>query len=206
MRKPFAVALALLVFVTATPAIAAAPAPLDPDWPCQSIKIAHMSLAAVWGGPPLGKFRTDWPHYPDAAALAQRLTQRRVPLTEAKAELTAFAASAGANRKPELLAFMGAAFALLDRERLEVVQGLDRFGARQISYAAQIRAEITALHDAQDAQPPDQKKVETLANRVYWDTRVFASRKSMISDACFVPDRIEHRLFALAAVTASLLP
>ena len=206
MMKPFAIALALVVFATATPAIAAAPGQPDPDWPCQSIKILHMSLAAVWGGPPLGKFRTEWSNYPDAAALAQRLTQRRVPLAAAKAELTAFATAAGANRKPELLAFMGAAFALLDRERVEVVQGLDRFGARQTSYAAQIRAEITALHDAQDAQPPDQKKVKTAADHVYWDTRVFEARKSMIADACFVPDQIEHRLFALAGVTASLLP
>ena len=165
-----------------------------------------MSLAAVWSGPPLGTFRTDWQQYPAATALAEKLAQRRVPLAAATAELAAFAQSAGADRKNNLLAFMGALFARLDQERTEVVHGLDRFGARQISYAAQIRAEITALHDAQDAQPPDRKKAATLANQVHWDTRVFASRRSMISYACFVPDQIEHRVFALAGAVANLLP
>ena len=205
MKKLFAAGLAFLVLTARAPASAESAKPLDPDWPCQSIKIEHMSLAAVWGGPPLGRFRTDWQHYPAAVSLAQKLAQRRVPLAEARSELAAFANSAGVDRKVELLAFMGALFALLDQERQEVVDGLDRFGARQISYAAQIRGEITALHDAQDAQQPDQKKVGTLANQVYWDTRVFNSRKSMISYACFVPDRIEHRLFALAGATAGLL-
>lgn len=209
MKTWLMVGLAVLALGAAGPAVAAPARPAaltDPDWPCQSIRIEHMSLATVWGGPPLGKFGSEWQKYPAATALAVKLAQRRVPLAAAKAEIAAFAKSAGDDRKDQLLAFMGALFAQLDHERAEVVQGLDRFGARQISYAAQIRSEITALHDAQDAQPPDQKKVSTLENKVYWDTRVFKSRKDMMSYACFVPDKIEQRLFALASTTASLLP
>ncbi|MGH7119680.1 MAG: hypothetical protein ACREFP_11940 [Acetobacteraceae bacterium] len=179
---------------------------LDPNWPCEQIKIEHMSLATFWGGPPLGKLLTEWENYPVAAALAQRLAQRRVSITEANAEIKAFATQAGKQSKTQLLALMGGLFSLLDQERSEVVAGLDRFGARQKSYAAQIRGEITALHNAQDAATPDQKKVNTLANKVYWDTKVFSDRRDMISYACFVPDAIEHRLFQLAGTITNLLP
>jgi hypothetical protein len=200
------IAAALLLALAIRPALAAEPAALDPNWPCQTIKIEHMSLATVWAGPPLGTFLTDWQKYPAAAALAQKLAQRRVPIAEANADIEAFAKAAGADSKTQLLAFMGGLFSLLDQERFQVVQGLDRFGARQKSYAAQIRDEITALHEAQDAEHPDQKKVSKLAEQVYWDTRVFNDRNSMISYACFVPDEIERRLFALAGTTANLLP
>jgi hypothetical protein len=179
---------------------------LDPDWPCQQIKIEHMSLATMWSSPPLDKFLEDWQQYPDAAALARRLAERRVPIAQAQTEITAFANAAGAQRTTELLAFMGGLFSLLDQERFAVVAGLDRFGARQKSYAAEIRAEITGLHGAQDAPQPDQSKVQTLSQQVYWDTRVFADRKDMISYACAVPDEIEHRLFALAGTVSNLLP
>ncbi|MGH7210187.1 MAG: hypothetical protein ACREF1_01830 [Acetobacteraceae bacterium] len=179
---------------------------LDPNWPCQSIKIDHLSLAQFWGGPPLGKFLSDWTKYPAAAALAQKLAQRRVPIADANAQIKAFARAAGADRNDELLAFVGGLFSLLDQERLEVIEGLDHFGSRQQSYASQIRAEGTALEDARDAPNPDQKKVQTLANQVYWDMHVFDQRRSMISYACSVPDEIEHRLFTLAGTAANLLP
>lgn len=193
----FVIGLALILLGTGM-ACAAAPQPLDPDWPCQQIKIDHMSLAAVWAGPPLGDLLDTWQDHPKAAALAQELAQRRVPLDQAKADLAAFAKAAGPARKTELTAFFAGVFSLLDRERYEVVQGLDRFGRRQKSYAGQIRQEIDALHQAQDADHPDQAKVKTLTSHVYWDTRVFRSRTDMISYACFVPDKIEQRLFALA--------
>ncbi|MGH7070744.1 MAG: hypothetical protein ACREFO_12100 [Acetobacteraceae bacterium] len=200
-------AAALLVGVAAQapPPPQSSPA-LDPNWPCQQIKIDHMSLATFWGGPPLGKFLADWENYPQAALLAHRLAERRVPIDEANAEIQAFAKKAGKDSETQLLALTGGLFALLDQERFEVVQGLDRFGRRQIGYAAEIRGEITALHDAQDAAKPDQAQVTTLANKVYWDTQVFSDRRDMISYACFVPDAIEHRLYQLAGTISNVLP
>lgn len=177
----------------------------DSSWPCQQIRIDHMSLATMWGGPPLGKYLDDWEQHPEAAALARRLAQRRVPIEEAQAEIKAFAKAAGEHKKEALLALVGGLFSLLDQERFAVVEGLDRFGARQKDYAADIRGEITALHEAQDAANPDQQKVQKLGDQIHWDTRVFADRNSMISYACFVPDEIEHRLFALAGTVSNLL-
>lgn len=185
---------------------ASAPATPDPDWPCQQIKLEHMSLATMWGGPPVDEYVNDWQHYPAAAELAQRLAQRRVPLSQANTEITGFAKAAGDQQKTELLALMGGLFSLLDQERFAVIEGLDRFGVRQQSYAAQIRKEITDLHEAQDAPQPDEQNVKKLSDQIAWDTQVFSDRKSMISYACFVPDEIEHRLFALAGTISGLLP
>jgi hypothetical protein len=179
--------------------------PLDPNWPCQQIRIDRLSLATMWGGPPLGKYLDDWQQNPKAAALARRIAQRRVPVAEAQKEITEFAKAAGEQKKDALLALVGGLFSLMDQERFAVIEGLDRFGARQKSYAADIRGEITALHDAQDAAKPDPQKVQKLGDQIHWDTQVFADRNSMISYACFVPDEIEHRLFALAGTASNLL-
>ena len=217
MRGPVAQRMAGLAVLASVlcigigPVGAAVPQPqdetaLDPNWPCEQIKIEHMSLATFWGGPPLGKFLTDWQDYPAAAALAHRLAERRVPIAEANAEITAFAAKSGKDSQTQLLALMGGLFSLLDQERFAVVEGLDRFGARQKSYAGQIRGEIAALHDAQDAAQPDATQVDALSNKVYWDTKVFTDRRAMISYACFVPDAIEHRLYQLAGTISNLLP
>jgi hypothetical protein len=202
---------ASLAFLASLRAFAAGPPPagtgaLDPNWPCEQIKIDHLSLATMWGGPPLGNFLNDWQEYPKAAALAERLAQRRVPIAEAKAGITSFAKAAGDQRETELLALVGGLFSLLDQERFAVIQGLDRFGARQKSYAAQIRGEATTLQEAQDAANPDQEKISKLGEEVSLDMRVFADRRSMISYACFVPDEIEHRLFELVGTTSNLLP
>ena len=207
-RLALAASLAFLPSVrafAAGPPSGATPA-LDPNWPCEQIKIDHLSLATMWGGPPLGKFLTDWQQYPKAAALAQRLAQRRIPIAQAQAEITSFAKAAGDQRQTELLAFMGGLFSLLDQERFAVIQGLDRFGARQKSYAAQIRGEVAALQQAQDAAHPDQQKISKLGEEISLDTRVFGDRRSMISYACSVPDEIEHRLFELVGTISNLLP
>jgi hypothetical protein len=205
-RMVIGLAFSLLATCAAAATPPREPAPLDPDWPCQQIEIDHMSLAQVWAGPSLTPYLDTWQNHPKAAALAQELAQRRVPIDAARADITSFAKAAGAQRQPELLAFFAGLFSLLDQERFEVVEGLDRFGRRQKSYAGEIRQEIADLHQAQDADHPDAAKVKTLANHVYWDTRVFKSRTQMISYACFVPDAIEQRLFALAQTTSSLLP
>ncbi|HUN38983.1 MAG TPA: hypothetical protein VMU81_01695 [Acetobacteraceae bacterium] len=206
----FAPAIATATLVLLCAAAPAAPEanapPLDPDWPCQQIKIDHMSLATMWAGPPLGTFADDWQNYPKAAALADRLAERRIPVDQAQAEIKAFADAAGVQRKTELLAFTAGIFSLLDQERFSVIQGLDRFGRRQKSYAAQIRGEITDLHNEQDAPHPDQQKIEKLSQQVYWDTRVFKDRDGMVTYACFVPDEIEHRMFQLAGTVSNLLP
>ncbi len=180
----------------------------DPDWPCQQIKVPHLSLGALWDGPDVTPYAAAWSQDAEVAALAGQVAQRRMPLDQAQQAIRAFAATAGAQHQPRLLALMAGVFSLLDGQRSQVVAGLDRFGARQKELAAEILADMDKLRaepppagDAAPAQP------SALSEQIGWQTRVLEQRRQTISYACAVPDTIEQRLFALArTISASLGP
>ena len=77
------------------------------------------------------------------------------------------------------------------------MNGIERFSRQQTAFADRIRLEIAELRDLQDAPVHDQGKLDELANRIDWDTRIFEERRKTISYACEVPVLIEQRLFAL---------
>ena len=54
------------------------------------------------------------------------------------------------------------------------------------------------MHELQDKSPPDQSKIDELAAKVEWSTRIFEDRRKSIRYACEVPIIIEKRLFALS--------
>ena len=177
---------------------AAAPGPRDPDWPCQQIKVPHLSLAAVWSGPALDGQQGDWRQDPQLADLIQSMAQRRVPIDEMQAKIRAFAARAGDEKAPKLLLALSAVFDLLDRERSTVINGLDRFGARQKELAATLRQDTEKLRAMQSATDADAGEVDQMEQRVTWEGRVFQDRRQALSYACDVPAKIEQRLFAIA--------
>jgi hypothetical protein len=177
---------------------AAAPGPRDPDWPCQQIKVPHLSLAAVWSGPALDGQQGDWRQDPELADLVQSMAQRRVPIDQVKAKIRAFAAQAGEQKGPKLLLALSAVFNLLDQERSSVINGLDRFGARQKELAAALRQDTEKLRAMQSATDADAGQVDQMEQRVTWEGRVFQDRRQALSYACDVPAKIEQRLFAIA--------
>lgn len=186
----------LAALLLAAAAAAAAPPSRDPDWPCQQVKMAALSIGAVWTGPPLDAYFATWSHDPEIADLVPRLTERRTPLDEAERAIRDFAAAAGAQRRDKLLALMAGVFSTLDAERAQVIAGLDRFGRRQKELASQIRADF----DTQRTQPSDE-----LGERLGWETRLFEQRRLAVGTACDVPNLIEQRLGALArAIQAAL--
>lgn len=199
-------AAATLALLCTTAAHAAPPGPRDPDWPCQQIKVSQLSPAALWAGPPLDAAQSRWHDDPDAAALAVRLAQRRVPLDQAKADIATFAEHAGATKQDSLLDLFAGLFATLDEERTAVVTGLDRFGSRQKTLADKVRTEADALHAEQAATTPDDAKLATLGNEIGWDTRIFEDRRTSLHYACDVPNIIEQRLFALSQAIQAALP
>lgn len=191
--------LALAGFALAAPETALAAYPKqDPNWPCQSIKVPEMSLAATWAGPPIGSYATSWSQDPQVAELAARLSQRRVPLAQAESEIKSFAEGAGDDRKAKLLELLAGLFDNLNAERSSVIAGLDRFGARQIELAGMIRSQLDTLHGLQAQPDPDPPKIEELGKQLEWETRTFTERRQTTQYACAVPDMIEHRFFALA--------
>jgi hypothetical protein len=178
--------------------IAAAPGPRDPDWPCQQIKVPHLSLAAVWSGAAPDVQAGDWRQDPQLTDLVQSMVQRRVPVDQMQAKIREFAAQAGDQKAPKLLLALSVAFELLDDERSSVIDGLDRFGARQKELAAELRQDAAKLRAMQAAPSSDAGEVDQLEQRVTWEGRVFQDRRQALGYACDVPGKIEQRLFAIA--------
>jgi hypothetical protein len=185
--------------------MAAAPGPRDPDWPCQQIKVAHLSLAAVWSGPALDGPHGDWRQDPQLSDLVQDMAQRRVPLDQVRAKIQAFAAQAGDKKTPKLLLAFSAVFDSLDSERDSVIDGLDRFGARQKELAAALREDTERLRVMQADPASDAGEVNQLVQRVTWEAQVFQDRRQSLTYACEVPSKIEQRLFAIARATQEAL-
>ncbi len=187
----------LLVTAGMGSAFAAAPGPRDANWPCMSIKVPSLSLAAVWSGPSVEAYRTTWSADTQVADLAARLAQRRLPMDQATAEIKRFAAASG---KAKLLPLVAGLFEVLNQERASVVAGLDRFGARQQELAGEIRGQVDKLHTLQAAADQDTKQIAALGDQLTWETRLFEERRQTTQYACAVPDLIEQRFFALARV------
>jgi hypothetical protein len=184
---------------------AAAPGPHDPDWPCQQIKVPHLSLAAVWSGPALEGQPGDWRQDPQLVDLVQNMAQRRVPIEQMQTQIREFAAQAGDQKAPKLLLALSAVFNLLDEERGNVVDGLDRFGARQKELAATLRQDSEKLRAMQAAASADAGEVDQMEQRVTWEGRVFQDRRQALSYACDVPGKIEQRLFHIARTIQEVL-
>jgi hypothetical protein len=88
-------------------------------------------------------------------------------------------------------------FERLNRERTEVMNGLERLGRRQMELAEKTRSDISELHRLQDAPVLDESKLQELGDQVQWSTRIFEDRQKTVRFVCEVPTLIEQRLFAL---------
>jgi hypothetical protein len=189
----------------ALPSAPRAADPRSPDWPCVQIKVPEVSVAAVWAGPAIDDVGDAWEQDAAIRDLVARLAARRTPIEEAQKAAAGFiTGEAGERQRKARLLFAGV-FNALNRERSEVMNGLERFYRQQRSFADKIRAETLELRNLQDSADRDPAKTDELANRVEWDTRIFEERRRTITYACEVPMLIEQRLFALArAIQQSL--
>jgi RecA/RadA recombinase len=96
---------------------------------------------------------------------------------------------------------LSAVFDLLDAERSSVIDGLDRFGARQKELAAALREDTDKLRALQADPASDAGEVNQMVQRVTWEAQVFQDRRQALGFACEVPSKIEQRLFAVARAT-----
>ena len=196
MKGSLAAAVAVLAAASAT--AGAAPRSTDPDWPCQQAKVGELSVASVWNGPAIDPASLDWQQDPAVAALVGVITRRRVPLEQASVRVDAFARTAGTDASHALLVLFAGVFEVLNRERSNVLTGLDRFGERQKALADGLRRDAEALRAAQAARPADETKVADLTQRLTWESALFEQRRQSLRFACDVPARIEQRLYGLA--------
>ena len=172
--------------------------PSFPDWPCAQIKVPEISVAAVWSGPSIDDVRTAWESNPALRNLVARLAARRTPLDAAEAAISEFISGDADDRQEKGKLLFAGLFVILNQERSQVMNGLERFSRQQAAFANRIRVEISELREFQDIPGGAERKLDELANRIDWDTRIFEERRKTISYACEVPVLIEQRLFALA--------
>jgi hypothetical protein len=189
----------------AAPGLAHAADPRFPDWPCNQIKVPELSVTAVWAGPSIDDVGSAWEDNTTTRDLVARLAARRTPLDDAQKAIADFVTGSEAERQQKAKLIFAGLFKSLDRERGEVMRGIERYTRKQREFAGQIRSTIFELRDLQDRPDRDQGKVDELAARVEWDTRIFEERRKTIGFVCEVPVLIEQRLFALArAIQQSL--
>jgi hypothetical protein len=184
---------------------AAAFDPRYPDWPCVQVKVPELSVASIWAGPPIDDLGSSWEQDPQLRDLVARLAARRVPLDEAEKAAADFVSGDAKAKEDKARRLFAGVFDALNRQRSEVVHGIERLARRQREMAEKIRKESQDLRNLQDAGGTDAAKVDQLANQVQWDTRIFEDQRKTVSYVCEVPVIIERRLGALTrAIQQSL--
>lgn len=178
----------------------------DRDWPCVQAKVPTLTPAAIWTGPVFEPGLGAWREDAEVAALVGRLSQRRLPLEEAEAEVEAFAAVLGPQERRDRLGLLFAGlFDTMNAERSDVMEGIERYARRQVAMAEGIRAESSALDARRGAADADPAAVAEAEEALAWHIRVFDERRASLTYVCEVPRLIEQRLFALGrGVSAAL--
>jgi hypothetical protein len=203
LRYPIVIATFLLGVVSATAQLAGR-ARDQGDWPCRQVKVGTITLASIWSGPPIDTAQ-DWRSDAELSALVTRVAERRTALEEAQAAIADYAKRLGKDRDTKLTLLMAGIFDRLNRERADVIAGLERYGQKQKHMAERVKSEVEALNAAQSETNADQQKIEDLSNRVQWDTRVFEDRRRALTYVCETPVLIEQRLGALARTIAATM-
>jgi hypothetical protein len=172
--------------------------PRYPDWPCVQAKVPDLSIAAIWDGPPIDDVNNAWQNDPAIANLVPRLAARRIPVEDAQKSAADFIAAAGAEKARKSLLLFAGLFDTLNRERTEIMDGLERLQRRLRDLAESIKADVAALRKLQDQPQPDEAKINELNVKIEWATRIFDDRRKSVRYACEVPTMIEQRLGKLA--------
>ena len=197
-------ALALAIGWTSVGSTLAQPAP-DPYWPCVQRKVPTLTPAAVWAGPELPD-DAEWLGDAEVAALAERLSQRRIPVEDAKQEIADFAATLKTGTAdPRLELLFAGLFDTMNRERSDVIDGIERYAKKQIAMANDIRTKASMLDRQRRLPDADPVAIGQAEDELSWQTRVFDERRHSLSYVCDIPRLIERRLFTLAAAISAKL-
>ena len=196
-------AAALLRLLVPGPAVAVDPR--YPDWPCNQLKVPEISVAAVWAGPTVDDVRDTWQNDAKVRDLVDRLAARRTPMEQAETLIADFIAGGAAEKEDKAKRLFAGVFERLNRQRSEVMTGIERITRKQKALAGKIRSDALELRTLQDSAERDPTKIDELTNQVAWSTRIFEDRRKTINYVCEVPGLIERRLFSLArAIQQSL--
>lgn len=199
------IVIAALSLASAVTARAETTATAPSDWPCRQAKVVSVALAGIWTGPAIDDAAKAMRDEHATADLATRISARRTTLEEAQTLVETFAKASGETRKLRLTALFAGVYERLEAERRQVLDGLDRYGARQKLLAEKLREETQAMRAEQDKTPPDAQKIKDASEALQWDLRVFDERRKALTYVCETPALIEQRLGALARTIESAI-
>ena len=172
----------------------------DPDWPCIQRKQPHLSLGQMWTGPAPDDAVRELARTPEIAALADRLEQRRLPLPQAEAEIADYAKSAD---NQHLTALMLAIFDRVEPHRTALMDGIARYGRKQVDLAARIEGHRHEMARLEAIDPPDFDAIDAQEQKLDWDMRIFQDRQQALTYVCETPVILEQRVFALGRAIAA---
>ncbi len=193
--------IAMILMLGAAPAAFAASG-TDPTWPCIQRKQPHLSIGQMWTGPQPDEATTTLSRDPEIAALAARLEQRRLPIEEAEPLIAEFAADADNAR---LTALMQAILDKIEPERSAMIEGIARYGQKQVDLAKMIEDRRAKMAELEAATEPDFDAIDAEEAALDWDQRIFTDRQQSLTYVCESPVILEQRAFALARAIAGHL-
>ena len=197
----------ILLGTIAIPASAQAPADEGNEfWPCIQRRVPELSLPQIWNGPELPASASDWSQDRQVSDLIKEIAQRRIPLEEAEAKIRDFAESLSQEEHDErLFKLARGLFEHMDRERSDVMAGIERYTRKQIALADNVRKETAAVDALLRDPQANQAEVTRRSDALAFETRVFQERAQSLTYVCEVPTLIEQRLYRLSNVIVPLL-
>lgn len=171
------------------------------DWPCIQPRVAELSAATFWSGPPLDDSAAKaWRDNPDVAKLVTSVVSRRIPVEDAETMIASYAGAHKGDKDGLTLVFAGA-FAELNSLRTRIVHGIERFARNQRLLSEQLnktRAELNALTAASEKTEQQRARIQELQTGIQWQTRLHNERQNSLNAVCETPVLLEQRVFSIA--------
>ncbi len=187
--------------------VAWAQPPAPEGWPCIQRYQPSVSAGAFWPYELLEDVH--WNEEPQVRDLADAVTERAMPLEEAREEIRAFLESQEQDTGKDLQKTASLLIAALDEminsKRDRIIEGIARFSARQQMMISRIETQGRKIDELKAAADPDAAALEDLETRQKWDVRVFDEREDLSGHLCEQPVLMEQKFFALGRDVAAYL-
>ncbi len=174
----------------------------DPTWPCIQRKVPHLSVGQMWVGPEVtDQHLSAWRKDASVAALAPALAVRRTSNEEATALINELSDRLGEDRTETLTRLFAGTFALIERERSQIISGIARYAKTQTALTQAIedsQNKLTKMLAIENSDSDTQDQIEELEDKIQWDTRIYKDRQQSLSFVCETPVILERRAFAMA--------
>lgn len=177
------------------------------NWPCVQRRVPSISAATMWVEPPLNVEReNEWRNDKDLSRLVRRLALRRVSIEEASKLIEEFAKPLSDEERLEKLPFVfQGLLQSINKERLAIIRGIERYTVKQRELADDIRQSRAELEKI-IANTKDKTTRAQAQQTLDWQTRIHRDREKSLEYVCESPTLLEQRLFDLARELQYKLP